>query len=86
MGPAIFVIAIMGCGEGNAPCQEVRLADARYESAQACSAATEAALMRNTDIDYPVVVAQCRPQGGPATLKASDVLLPEPEDTKLFPR
>ncbi|HEU0134095.1 MAG TPA: hypothetical protein VFR28_04665, partial [Allosphingosinicella sp.] len=59
MGPAIFIIAIMGCGEGDAQCQQVRTLEARYESQAACTAATEAALTQNTDIDFPVVAAEC---------------------------
>lgn len=78
MGPAIFIIAIMGCGEGEAPCEQVRLADARYESAAACSAATADVVMRHTDVDYPVVVAQCRPAGAAQPLRADEVKRPEP--------
>jgi hypothetical protein len=32
MGPAFFVIAILGCGEGDAPCEQVRRLATRYES------------------------------------------------------
>jgi ABC-type hemin transport system ATPase subunit len=59
MEPLTFLIAIMGCGEGDAPCRQVRMLEARYESQAACTAATEAALTQNTDIDYPVVAAEC---------------------------
>jgi hypothetical protein len=59
MGPGIFLIAIFGCGEGNSACQAVRTEETRYESRAACMAASEGALMRNTDIDYPTIVAQC---------------------------
>ena len=59
MGPAIFIIAILGCGEADAPCQQVRTLEARYETQAACTAATEAALTENTDIDFPVVAAEC---------------------------
>lgn len=87
MGPAVFVIAIMGCGEGEAPCQQLRLADSRYESAAACTAATTDVVMRHIDVDYPVVVAQCRPVSGDAQpLRPREVRLPEPEETALFPR
>ena len=79
MGPGIFLIAIMGCGEGDAPCQQVRMLEARYESQAACTAATEAAVTRNSDVDYPVVVAQCVAAGArPDGLKASDVQRPGP--------
>ncbi|HYG46405.1 MAG TPA: hypothetical protein VD846_00545 [Allosphingosinicella sp.] len=88
MGPAIFIIAIMGCGEGDAPCQQVRTLEARYESQAACTAATEAALIRNTDIDYPVVAAECVAAGAkPAQLKANEVQRPGPgrADLKVSP-
>jgi hypothetical protein len=76
----------MGCGEGDASCQQVRLLETRYESQAACSAATEGALARFTDVDYPVVVAQCVAGGGRADVKASEVKLPEAEATPFFPR
>jgi hypothetical protein len=79
MGPGIFLIAIMGCGEGDAPCRQVRTLEARYESQAACTAATEAAVTRNSDVDFPVVVAQCVASGAkPNAPKASDVTRPGP--------
>jgi hypothetical protein len=79
MGPGIFLIAIMGCGEGDAPCQQVRMLQAQYESQAACTAATEAAVSQNSDVDYPVVVAQCVAAKGPQpALKPGDVLRPGP--------
>jgi len=79
MGPGIFIIAIMGCGEGDAPCQPVRTLEARYESQAACSAATEAAVTQNSDVDYPVVVAQCIAAGAsPRGPKANEVQRPGP--------
>ena len=59
MGPALFVIAILGCGEGDSPCEQVRRLDAHYESQAACVEATGAAMEANASLDYPVVVAQC---------------------------
>jgi hypothetical protein len=78
MGPGIFLIAIMGCGEGDAPCRQVRMLEARYESQAACTAATEAAVARNSDVDYPVVVAQCVAAGSKAGVGAKDVPRPGP--------
>jgi hypothetical protein len=79
MGPGIFLIAIMGCGEADAPCQQVRMLESRYESQAACTAATDAAVAENTDVDFPVVVAQCVATGASANLpKASDVRRPGP--------
>jgi hypothetical protein len=88
MGPGIFLIAIMGCGEGDAPCQQVRMLEARYESQAACTAATGAAATRNSDVDYPVVVAQCVAAGAKADeTKANEVERPGPAraDLKVSP-
>jgi len=77
MGPAYFVLAILGCGEGDAPCQQVAIASTQYASAAACTAETTAAVERYVDIDYPVVVAECRPAGLKfASVRSSDVKLP----------
>lgn len=85
MGPAVFLIAIMGCGEGNDSCQPVRMLETRYESEAQCLAATEAALDAAMDVDYPVVVAQCTAsESAPKVVKASEVKLPEPEATGVF--
>jgi hypothetical protein len=88
MGPGIFIIAIMGCGEGDAPCQQVRTLEARYESQAACTAATEAAVTQNADVDYPVVAAQCVAAGvRPPLPSASEVKRPGPgrADLKVSP-
>jgi hypothetical protein len=84
MGPATFLIAILGCGEAEASCQPVRTLEARYESQAACTAATDQAIMSNTDVDYPVVVAQCIAAGkAPPPLKASDVERPGAGEAKV---
>ncbi|HEX8512862.1 MAG TPA: hypothetical protein VF688_07125 [Allosphingosinicella sp.] len=88
MGPSIFIIAIMGCGEAEAPCQQVRTLEARYESQAACTAATETALTQNTDIDFPVVAAQCVAAGATVNPpKANQVKIPGPghADLKVSP-
>jgi hypothetical protein len=88
MGPALYVIAILGCGEGTAPCEELRVAEARYESRAECVGQTEAQLLRFGDeAPYPVVVAQCREAGArPETLTPAEVDLPEPEQNHPFRR
>ena len=79
MAPLIYVIAIMGCGEGDAPCREVQVAAPRFASEAACTAATASVLMRYTDLSYPSVVAQCRPaNAGAVRLRGRDVMLPAP--------
>ena len=80
MGPATaFIIAILGCGEGDAPCQQVRMLDTRYDTQAACTQATDAALTSQSDADYPVIVAQCVAAGAPPKpIKANEVDLPGP--------
>jgi hypothetical protein len=80
MNPALYVIAILGCGEGEAPCQPVQVAEARFESRAACLAATEQTLARFTGLDFPIVVAECRAEGAAAgAVRPGDVRLPEPD-------
>ena len=59
MGPAIFILAILGCGDDNASCHTVAVMPTPYQSAAACDAVTEDALQHHLDADYPVVVARC---------------------------
>jgi hypothetical protein len=63
MGSVFYVIAIMGCGDGQAQCAQQRIEPVRYYSAAQCRAAMPAALMRNTDLDYPTITAACRQVG-----------------------
>jgi hypothetical protein len=84
MTAAIFLIALMGCGEGEAPCQQIRVLETRYVSQAACTAATEAVLARNLGGDYPVIVAQCRRAGAASIIRPREVKLPAPERTPLF--
>lgn len=73
MSAGLFLIAILGCGEADLPCQPVRRLDSRYESRAACDAATGAAAAAAGDVDYPLVVAQCVAADAPARLRASEV-------------
>lgn len=63
MEPVFFVLAIMGCGDGNAACSEQRIESTHYSTVQQCRAALPAALARNTDISYPVIAGACRANG-----------------------
>jgi hypothetical protein len=77
MQSLLYVIAIMGCGEGDAPCREVQVAPPRFASEAACSAATATVLERYVDLSFPSVVAQCRPaDAGAVQLRGRDVILP----------
>ena len=78
MEPLVYIMAILGCGESDAPCRQVTVAEARYVSEAECLAATEAELMRRDDLLFPSVVAQCSPAGEtPQLLRGSDVALPD---------
>ena len=79
MGPAFYVMAILGCGEADNLCEPVSTLATRYESAEACEAATSDALQRNSDILFPVVIAQCRQAGTAISQKvwSDEVKLPE---------
>jgi hypothetical protein len=81
MGPAFYILAILGCGEGETQCQQVATAPASYASQADCNAASEDALMRHTDAEFPVVVAQCRRADSPAAAQvwADEVKLPNAE-------
>lgn len=77
MEPVLFVMAILGCGEGDAPCRQVAMVETRYRSEAACLASAETELARR-DILYPSVVAQCRrADARPQLLRGSEVSLPE---------
>ena len=52
MGPAYFIIAIMGCSDAGLECRTVATPPARYGSEQSCRAARGDALMANTDLDF----------------------------------
>lgn len=79
MEPLVYVMAILGCGEGPAPCEQIARAAGRYPSREACLAATEAELARHGDRPWPLVVAECRREGEAAVrLTGAEVARPEP--------
>ncbi len=89
MGPVFYMLAVLGCGEGETACQQVAIADTQFASAAACQSASEDMLMRHSDADFPVVVAQCRKAGQQASAQVigKDVALPQPgADAPLQPR
>jgi hypothetical protein len=63
MEPLFYVMAIMGCGDGNVNCTEARMIPARYETMAQCRAALPDQLAQNTDVPYPMIGANCRAQG-----------------------
>lgn len=60
MNGLVYVMAILGCGDAGATCEEIRVDAPRYVSREACNAAGPVVLGRSGDADYPVIVAQCR--------------------------
>jgi hypothetical protein len=77
VGPAYFVIAIMGCSDGGVGCRTVATPAAHYASEQACLAAREDSLMANSDLDFPTLFARCLPVSRKASTAAP---APAPKD------
>ena len=73
MEPLFFVMAILGCGDGQAQCQEARVVPARYETMAQCRAALPDQIAQNTDLSYPVIAADCRQGGQRMAAKAKGV-------------
>lgn len=66
MGPGFYLIAILGCADGSAACTPVATMPTRYQSRDACVAATASALAANSDFDFPTLLAECRPGKAPS--------------------
>jgi hypothetical protein len=88
MGPAFYVMAILGCGEAETACEPVANVATQYQSADACNAATAAAIEKHMDALYPVVVAQCRRAGNEIANKIwpDEVKLPAAEGRPIVRR
>ena len=71
MEPALYVMAILGCGDAGGLCSQARVDPARYTSLQACQAAAPATLRRHADLDFPEIAAQCRTTGTRMLARAS---------------
>lgn len=80
MGPIFYVMAILGCGEADAACRQVDVAQAQYATMEQCNEATPAEVERRADLAYPVVVAQCHASNRKLSLEldSGEILLPEP--------
>ena len=61
MEPVFFVMAILGCDDDGLDCRQARIEPARYASIAACRAQVPAALRRSTDVDFPMIGAECQP-------------------------
>ena len=88
MGPAFYVMAILGCGEADTACQQVGVTEQVYQSIDECTAAPPDAVPRHSDLAFPVVVAQCQPGDRSISYKImpEDVNLPPAERTPEFRR
>ena len=71
MGPGYFIIAILGCADGGSSCTPVATLQTRYATEAQCTAATGAALIDNSNFDYPMLVAQCN-KGATKSADAQD--------------
>jgi hypothetical protein len=60
MEPVYYVIAILGCADGSTQCTPVATVQTHFASQAACTAGTQDALLANSDLDFPTLVAQCR--------------------------
>ena len=80
MGPAFYIMAILGCGEADTACEPVGVEQAQYRSIEECNAATADALVSHVDAAYPVVVAQCQRADSPIaqSIMPEQIDLPEP--------
>ncbi len=88
MGPAFYVMAILGCGEADTACEPVATVATQYQSAEACNAATASAIEKHSDALYPVVVAQCRSARASTSQQvwADEVKLPDAHQAPRFQR
>ena len=66
MDQVLYVLAIMGCSDDGAQCQQARVEAPRYASIDACQQAMPVALERNADLLFPVISATCQRQGARA--------------------
>lgn len=61
MGPAFFVLALLGCDDSALMCREARVLDMHYISAAECMASMQTELSANSDLAYPVIMGRCEP-------------------------
>lgn len=82
MGPAYFVIAILGCADGGSACTPVATLPTRYSSAAECDAQTVQALNENNAFDFPTLLARCRKGSLPTSAERSPEPRVPPADTR----
>lgn len=72
MEPLYYVMAILGCGDAGAQCQEARIEPMRYRSVAQCQAAMANSLERHTDLSFPTIQAACQRRGAMIAAKGND--------------
>jgi hypothetical protein len=60
MEASYFIIAILGCADGSTQCTPVMTVPTHYATQAACEAATPAAVLANSNFDFPSLLAECR--------------------------
>lgn len=60
MEPIVYILAVMGCADDGARCQQARVEPVVYRSIDQCQAAMPAVLPRHTDLAYPMLTAACQ--------------------------
>lgn len=58
---ALIVLSLLGCDDAGVTCDHIRTVDHRFETVEACSAASEQYLAATQDANYPAIVAVCQP-------------------------
>jgi hypothetical protein len=70
MAASYFIIAILGCADSSAQCTPVATAPTQYASKAECTAAINAVLEENSGLDFPTLMAECRPAARPMSAKS----------------
>jgi len=60
MEPLLYVIAILGCADIGSACTQMRVQPTVFRTEASCRAAQDDALIAASDIDFPVIQAECR--------------------------
>ena len=72
MEPLYYVMAILGCGDDGAACQQARVDTVRYQSVAQCQAAMGTVLQRHSDLSFPVIQAACQRRGLDVASRGAD--------------
>lgn len=75
---ALIVLSLLGCDDSGTQCDFVRVGTERFETVEACRAASEPLLQASVEADYPTVVAVCSPQSAVPVQQAADTGEPVP--------